>query len=303
MKNINYLTTYINHLKDVKKSPGTIKQYHSDLKSFILWLNKTFSIDIKHLTRKQMNSYINYLYKQKYSTHTIKRHLSSLRQFLQYYNMDVAFDTSKEHKISPLDTNDFISKQELTALLKRMCTPSDSEARNILMSRNIAIVHIIRYNGLRPKDISEINMDKVSLSQSTLEVKGINYKLKSITTKHIRDYLKAIDSLKRPRYHSKDALFVAYNNLSNSFQYDYEKEQPKRLSVRGIQEMIKDEVQLAGLRKLSAKHMRNSCILDTLREGNSEQDILDKFHLTNSLTIRRYHVYLKSKTNLSGNFN
>ncbi len=36
--------------------------------------------------------------------------------------------------------------------------------------------------------------------------------------------------------------------------------------------MIKEEVQLAGIRKLSAKYLRNSCILDYVRSGREEKD-------------------------------
>lgn len=76
----------------------------------------------------------------------------------------------------------------------------------------------------------------VNVGHATLEFKQSLYKLSEKTIEHIRAYLQSIEPLKRPRLHSKEPLFVSYNNRSQDFQYDYEKDEPKRLSTRSIQE-------------------------------------------------------------------
>lgn len=178
-------------------------------------------------------------------------------------------------------------------LLKSMQQPIDSKARDFLIDRNLAIVHLIRYKGLRPKEISSINIGMVNLGQATLEFKQSVYKLSGKTIEHVRTYLQTIEPLKRPQLHSKEPLFVSYNNRSQDYQYDYEKDKPKRLSTRSIQEMIKDEVKLAGLRKISAKHLRNSCILDHVRSDQDDNEILRNFHLTHPYSLHRYKDFIK----------
>ncbi len=179
-----------------------------------------------------------------------------------------------------------------------MQRPIHSVARDKLINRNLAIIHFIRFIGLRPKEVSSINIRIVNLVQSTIDFK-LNgqqtiYKLSDEHIQHIRDYLKDIDQHKKPRWRSHDPLFMSFNNRSNEYQYDYVSEQPKRLSVRGIQEMIKDEVQLAGLRKLSAKHLRNSCIMGHILNGQHDKEIQNYFHLTHPFSLHRYKQYKES---------
>ncbi|MCR6108925.1 hypothetical protein HXA35_01005 [Bacillus sp. A301a_S52] len=59
--------------------------------------------------------------------------------------------------------------------------------------------------------------------------------------------------------------------------------------------MIKDEVQLAGIRPVSAKHLRNSCILDHILQGRDEDDIQSYFHLTHPFSLYRYAFYADLK--------
>ncbi|MGM0940285.1 MAG: tyrosine-type recombinase/integrase [Bacillota bacterium] len=186
----------------------------------------------------------------------------------------------------------------MNTLVQSMQKLIQSVARDILINRNLAIIHLIRYKGLRPKEASSIDMHMVNLAQSTIKVEvdgqQIIYKLLDKHVQYIRDYLITIDQLKKPKLKSNDPLFVSFNNRSNDYQYDYANEQPKRLSARSIQEMIKDEVRLAGLRKLSAKHLRNSCILDHILNGQDDKEIQRYFHLTHPFSLYRYKMYQKN---------
>src|SRR5690606_26147403 len=107
----------------------------------------------------------------------------------------------------------------------------------------------------------------------------------------------SIDKEIRPRYQSNDPLFVAFFNLTFRFRFNYDTGMPQPLSIRGIQEMIKDEVKLAKLRKISAKHLRNSCILDFLSNAVSINNVLTYFRLSDQFSIRRYQEYLSNNKN------
>ena len=228
--------------------------------------------------------------------------MSAINRFLTYYCIDVDLPSENTYRAPSLQSNDFISSDELSALLQSMRKPIHSIARDTLINRNLAIVHLIRYNGLRPKEIAFIDMRMINLAQSTIEFESngqqTTYTLSGKHIRYIRDYYQSIDLIKRPTWKSNDPLFVSFNNRSHDFQYDYAAEQPKQLSVRSIQEMIKDEVQLAGLRQLSAKHLRNSCILDYLSGGHGDKIIQNYFHLTHRYSLQRYKDYNESVANI-----
>lgn len=214
-----------------------------------------------------------------------------------HIQIDQSIKHTETYRTSPLQTSDFISIKEMNTLLQSMQRPIQSSARDTLIHRNMAIVQLIRYKGLRPKEISSINMHMVNLAQSIMEFEvddqQIIYQLSGKPIQYIREYYQSIDPQIRPKWKSDEPLFVSFNNRSKDYQYDYENNQPKRLSARSIQEMIKDEVQLAGLRKISAKHLRNSCILDHLLSGQRDEDIQRYFHLTHPFSLRRYKQYLQ----------
>lgn len=296
MENGFYLNRYIEALDKEGKKQGTLKQYTSDLKQFISWLDDSIKKDIHRIEPDHVTTYIDHLTEKKLSKTTIKRHMSAITRFLAFYDIDSEYpaEHAETYRVTPLKQSDFITEQEMRRLLKSMKQPIDSAARDFLIDRNLAIVHLIRYNGLRPREITSINMDRINLAQSSIECNQNLYKISGKPIEHIRAYLKTIDIPKQPQLHSKMPLFVAYNNRSQDYQYDYENEEPKRLSTRSIQDMIKDEVKLAGLRKLSAKHLRNSCILDHIKSDQDDKEILRYFHLTHPYSMHRYKTY-KSK--------
>jgi len=292
MNHVEQLNEYLHQLKAEGKKPGTLKQYASDLKPFASWLDSAGK-DLRSVQSSDIALYVKRLEDSNLQTITVKRHLSAINKWLKFLRVSPIASSQQEktHQAVPLKSGDFISEKEMQLLITSMRKPGHSPARDALIARNLAIVHLMRYKGLRPKELSSITMDMLNLAQSTLFIQQVAYSIPETHARYIREYLSAIEELKRPRWHSRDPLFVAYNNRSHDYQYDYVNEQPKRLSVRSIQEMIKDEVHLAGLRKLSAKHLRNSCILDHVRSGQQDHEIQLYFHLSHPFSLHRFKKY------------
>jgi site-specific recombinase XerD len=301
----DYMQKYLEHLVAEGYTKNTVKQYSSDLQKFLIWLNDfKGSVELntlQSLTDIDLNNYLKHLYDAQVSDATFRRLLSVLNRFLRYSNINTGyiFEQAKKRPLRPLNDDDFISDKELKVLLQSMRKASNSEARDFLIDRNLAIVCLARYYGLTPNDISSITMDKVNLAQKTIEIPNSKQSLLiALTEEHIQyiqDYRNSIEQKIRPRFHSLDPLFVSFFNLKYSYRFDYSVGKPKVFSVRGIQEMIKDEIELAGLRKMSAKHLRNSCIIDHMSKGLSNQEVIRLFRLSDAFSIRRYKEYLKYK--------
>ncbi|KYD11425.1 hypothetical protein B4102_2153 [Heyndrickxia sporothermodurans] len=300
----NYTDSYFNFLVSKGIKTSTLKQYSSDLNKFFFWMNN-YKGTIEFNTFMALNDrdfeiFIGYISEKGYSDATFRRILSVLNQFLKHFNInsDVLLAKPKERPLRSLNKNDFISDDEMDILLKSMSKLGTSEARNYLIERNLAIVCLVRYYGLTPNDIASITMNGVNLAQKTIAINSngtsLKIKLQDEHIQYIRTYRRSIDKSIRPRFRSKDPLFVAFFNLTFSFRFDYAAGIPQPLSVRAIQEMIKDEVKFAGLRKISAKHLRNSCILNFLSYGYSINKVITYFRLSDPFSINRYQKYLKS---------
>lgn len=309
----DHIQSYFNRLVDSGRKTSTLKQYTSDLDKFLVWIeDKKGSIDlneIKSLTELDYREYINHLLTCKHSDATIRRLLSVLKGFLAYQNIYIDFelDRSEIGTQRDLGEKDFVNNEEFDKLLKSMKTRDHATtplgaARGILISRNVAILLLMRYYGFSPTDISLINMVDIQFPQNIVELpydsgKRRKFALRAEHKKWILDYFTSIPKDRRPRYNSNDPLFVAYNNRHESYQYDYDLAMPKRLSVRAIQKMIKEEVLRVDLRKISAMNLRNQCILDSLTEGKPDESIILTFDLKNSFSLHRYKRYLKKKQN------
>jgi hypothetical protein len=142
---------------------------------------------------------------------------------------------------------------------------------------------------------SEMSLDRLYLAQQTIALPSGSSTFKiRLQDKHInqiRSYLKDIESTIRPRYHTKDPLYVAYFNLTNRFKFDYDSGTPKVLSVRAIQKMVKDEMELAGLRRMSIKHLRSSYILEHISFNKSMEELIAYIRFSDAYSVRRYHQY------------
>ncbi|MER2060074.1 MAG: site-specific integrase [Niallia sp.] len=308
----DYALDYMENLYQSGRSKLTLKQYESDLKKFFNWLefykeNTKFET-IKALRADDIRAYFHYLKDKQLSQATIRRLASVLSRLMIYHQCVCAHEIHKLAEAAPLrslTTKDFITSKEYNKLLKYLLIKdieiTKKSARNYLLTRNWTIVSLLKTFGLTPIDVHSIKMKDVNLAQGELTLSREEAPLilpipQDIMTK-LRDYYFTIPEAFRPKYYSNDPVFIAFNNISYSFQYDYDCQKPKALSVRAIQEMIKDEVRRAGLRKISAVNFRNTAILETLASGASDEKIMHQFHLTSEAALRRYKQYLLNNMN------
>lgn len=304
----DYAFSFMEDLTASGKSKWTLKQYESDLRKFFSWLkhhknNIDFSTFMS-LRSEDIHAYFFYLHEKNLSQATIRRLASVLSRLMKFHQCISAHEIHKLAAAAPLrelNDADFVTEQEFTKLLSSMATKETNEnkhsARNRLIARNMAIVKIIRSYGLTPTEVNGLTMKDINLAQNELTIisndHGRKFVIHETIMENLREYFFSIPHAFRPKYHSSNPLFVAYNNISSSFQYDYDRQKPKELSVRAIQENIKDEVRRANLRKISAVTLRNSAILDSLYAGKTDETIMETFALTSEAALRRYKQYIE----------
>jgi site-specific recombinase XerD len=293
---------FLQMASDGRKS-SSIKAYSSGLNKFVNWLDH-YKGDIslstlESLVENDYAIYLKYLEEKKFEEATIRRLTMILNRLLTYLSIDQSIirNYSKTIPVRKLTKNDFISQKEWEQLYRSIKTASIAPdtlltARDYLLYRNAAIVLLMRFYGLTPSEIFEMDMASSNFAQNTFSTNGKTINLEDQHKQVLIDYLQSIKKLFRPRYHTDDPLFVAFNNKSMAFQYDYQIGVPKRLSVRGIQEMVKKEVKRAGLRKLSAINFRNQSILDHLSKNNSDQDAVVYYGFSGAFSLYRFKKYM-----------
>lgn len=312
-----YIQTYLEFLQNDGKTLSTIEQYRSNLRKFHSWITyykKDGQIELNNISKSDFQDYFDFLHSKKYSDATIRKIATVLNNMLKYHKLPNHINLNKLASAEPLRNlveDDFISKEQFRRLRGSLearegfnngiHSISNLSARDYLIERNLSIILLIRSHGLTPSQISAINMSDINFVQRELRIKtlpGIVLSLDKYEAKYIYEYYKSIPTNVRPLLHSDNPLFVAFNNTSMTFQFDYDNGKPKRLTERGIREMIKNEVIRAGLSNISSTHLRNSCILDHLSKGTPDDEIARLFGLSPSpsqlhYSLKRYKTYLK----------
>ncbi|WP_410985702.1 tyrosine-type recombinase/integrase [Bacillus cereus] len=292
------------------RKPSTIKRYVYDIEDFGHWLQKFKKLPQHNIwTKLDTEDYEAYFYdlkqQRKYSDKTMHRIYIVLNRLYQYLQLPNPLD-EMQLSIQPsraLRDEDFISKEEEKTLkfivtsLEGL-TEKQRSVRPVLMDRNISIVHLLIHNGLSLQELVGLQMKHVHFENNKISVPGIvgierTVLLTEDDKKRLFSYYKTIPEPVRPRYHSNDPLFVAFDFTRNTYRWSYENDAPKALTEIAVQKMIRLEVARASLRKgISAQHLRNTFILSLIRQQLSEDEIIKKVGFKSKLSLKRYYDYI-----------
>lgn len=278
---LDYSSTILN------KSPNSIKEYNYDIAHFLKYIKyryrmtnvrdkneiKTIEIfdmslnDINKITLEDIHGFLSYL-KDTYDSKpaTLARKASTIRIFFKYlYN--------KTHKINQNPAEDlenpkqekrlpkYLTLEQSKQLLEVASSPKPTAKGNHDNSvRNYAIITLFLNCGMRLSELVGINIKDISFEDNKLNVIGKGNKERAIylneaCQKAVKAYLEV-----RPHdsvdYNSRDALFLS--------------EQKKRISRRMVQQIVKDELFLAGIdqKKYSVHKLRHTAATLMYKYGN-----------------------------------
>lgn len=125
----------------------------------------------------------------------------------------------------------------------------------MILERNISIATLLLDYGLSLKKLVSLRMKHVHFENNTL----------------------SIPEPVRPKYHSNDPLFVAFDFTRGAYHWSYEDDASKFLTEISVQKMIRLEVKRANLRKgISAQHFRNTFILRRIQNNNTSEQIMQQ---------------------------
>mgnify|MGYP006425142525 CR=1 FL=1 len=200
------LEKYENYIIEKGLSKNTLKNYMSDIRLFLRWIDKK-NIDIYKLNRKKMIKYRDYIY-EKYAIKSIEKIIFSILNFNEFLNekgyikkkiifpqKDIIKDLS-EKKVEVFD-----EKQQKKII--------ETLNNDILSSRGKIITRILYYTGIRASETTEIKIKDIDFENLELVVIGKGKRIRTIPIKkELSEYLEKY--IKNCRINSKYAKESQY---------------------------------------------------------------------------------------------
>lgn len=299
-ENPTFLSEFLNYKLVIQNmSENTVKEYNYDLLHFLRYISfgknilietkngknaedpeDVTSIDIsalpkkvlKDITLKDLHQFLGYLKKEhNNSSHSLSRKVSSIRSFFKYFNSTDAY--LKDNPASNLESPKlpkrlprYLNIDESKRLLEVSKTATDKRSEKYI-SRNHCIITLFLNCGIRLNELVNINISDIDLTTRNLKVTGKGNKERSIflndacvhvLNKYLNDRPKNV-----PKKY-QDALF-----LSN---------QKKRISRRGVQYLVENELKKAGLdpNKYSVHKLRHTAATLMYQYGDTDIASLQK---------------------------
>jgi site-specific recombinase XerD len=302
------------YLLNKGRKPSTIKRYIYDVESFIQWLHqsKNFTENniFESLHKKDFEAFFKYLKEDRqYSDKTIHRIYIVLNRVYEY--LDLPSPIEGVIHIDPpnraLRREDFVSFQEGTRLKEVVSsleglTEKQRSTRPMILERNVSIITLLLDYGLSLKELVSLRIAHVHFENNTLSIPEDSKVNRTIHLKeedklHLYNYYKTIPEPVRPKYHSNDPLFIAFDFTRGTYHWSYDNDAPKFLTEISIQKMIRLEVKRANLRKgICSQHFRNTYILRRIQESNTPERIMQQIGFKSNLSLKRYYDYYKRST-------
>lgn len=269
------IDSFLNRLKTIGKSDGTITMYKSTLVEFMKWFEsngKDFDKDIENIDDNTIYDYLSWCTDKGNDDNTKKRKLSTIKSFFTYLrkrrlvkeNPVDLVDSIKSSKTIPR----YFSKEEYQKLLDNV--EGTSKERDKL------IIELFFNTGLRLSELISINRPKIF--GDSIIIKGKGNKERTV---YLNDYIR--DRLNEYISKNKDInvgspLFISTWN--------------KRLSVSMIKTIISKAEKKAGL-KTGVHILRHSFATSMLDSGAGIREIQE---LLGHESISTTQIYTHVKT-------
>ena len=234
---------YLNRFADFAKIKSPAGVDLDLVRKYRLWLNREVDIRGSQLKKSTQNY-----------------HLIALRSFLKYLaKRDVKTLASEKIELSKMPERqvDFLEGDDLERLLEAPL--KTKEAQNIQL-RDKAVLEMLFSTGLRVSELAKLKIDNVNLQKDEFTVRGKGDKLRVVflsnQTKYwLKQYLEQRNDL-------SPFMFIRHDRAKGK------KEEPKNLTPRSIQRLIKRYSKAAGITKDVTPHtMRHSFATDLLING------------------------------------
>ncbi len=206
---IQILKDFLNSSLVLKKAANTQKAYQRDLIAFNEYLTK-YNMSLDKLNDLGVQQYINQIKTQDgkpASPATKNRVFASIRTFCNWSNQREAIEDITLPKLPPISKQPAkgLSREEVTAL--RLSVANDHNPNKL---RNLAIVDLLLYSGIRVNELVSLNRDNIKYHKGTYIIKILETKNDEVRTVYIHSkQFKYIKRYLDSRTDNEEALFLS----------------------------------------------------------------------------------------------
>ncbi len=278
-------------------SSSTIVNYLADLRAFLRWGKQEFGSEFSLLkvTQEHIRLYRNHLVQElNRAASTINRHLMALRKFFAFAREMGATSTDPTTGVALVQEDKQANSRPISEdEIKKLLQAAQNGSRASLVRRDLAILQLLRYTGLRVSEIVDLQKDDlifdnpgVRLKVNNLhdEKKARHLPLPDQVCKVLYDYL-----LVRPRISTTNHLFLSQDG--------------RPISNRTIQRIIGDCAKSAGLKGVSAQSLRRTFALHLFSETNDLELVSERLGHQNTTITEQYLAVHNDQAKLEKNGN
>jgi site-specific recombinase XerD len=261
-------------------SPATIVNYLADLRVFLRWGKQTTgaAFALNAVGQDDIRLYRYHLVKElNRATATVNRHLMALRKFYAWARETGRLEADPSAGVSLVhEEGQAIAPPLTTAEAERLLTAAEKGTRVGLARRDLAILHLLLYTGLRVSEIVNLNRADVVFDHPGVHLKICHnladgektrqLPLSGQICKVLNDYLAV-----RPPTLTYPHLFLSQDG--------------RPLSPRTVQRIISDCARTAGLSGVSAQGLRRTFALQLYAETHDIELISERLgHQSKAIT-------------------
>ena len=245
---------YLNYLEYNKNySLKTIDNYRIDLVDYFNYLEKE-CLDYKEVEYEDLMGLFDHFDKLKLSAKSIRRHISSLKGFYKYLNRkNIVNDNPFDYVVLPKKETKlprYLSYDELLEIFHNLKINNEYDLRDRL------ILELMYATGVRVSELTNIKIDDISLTNSSINVIGKGSKervvyFNNICKNILNNYLDIYDNLNKKK---TNYLFLNHNG--------------DKLTTAGISYIINQIIKKICFNKHITPHMlRHSFATHLLNNG------------------------------------
>ncbi len=267
-------------------SPHTLDAYRRDLHQLFDFLmeNQGQEIQVESIDRHHLRAFLAHLRQRNLAAKSMQRKISALRSFFRFTCRKGLIETSPAAGIrgprTPRSLPRVLTQEETTQLVE---TPDATAGP--LGARDAALLELLYSSGLRVEEVTKLDVEDVDLPAGFVQVEGKGRKERTVplgepAREAIAGYMRERAAVLSELGVRSRAMFL------NRFG--------KRLSVRGIQRLVRKYHLLAGLMHVSPHTLRHSFATHLLEAGADLRSIQELLGHESVRTTQRYtHVTTK----------
>jgi integrase/recombinase XerD len=155
---VKLIDAFLDHLEEEGMSPKTIRTYRNILSQFETFVTKNGG-DLNNLTRVDIQSYMNDMEQEGKKPSTINNHFACLSSFARFQKKSYIMEGIRRPEIRRIQNiaPKSLDRNERNRILREV----EREGK----LRNIAIVYMLLYTGLRVSELVALNQEDVTMGE------------------------------------------------------------------------------------------------------------------------------------------